>query len=646
MRYQSWKHFLNSKVHRMRNKFTNWFGLNSPLPSIYNGARRKATGPRLRQFQKQKFSKTTLPHTKQSIPKREQSNSSLNVMVSSSEMETSTDKINELMELSHQHDMLRTEQIQLETQIQKQIAVLIKAVHRHRSGTKKLQELEKLISEYIAEVQAPFGDCTKGSNDCCASKSETVLVPAARKRVERKVGGHEKSSDFYYDFMPVLVKRYAAIRTLARRWMEKAHVKRRRSSPLDIYSAVSLQPRTSLERMVKPAFTETFTTPGARKSQPQVKELSTDEQIERDMQEMKRQTALDEGKKLTTSLRSLLSGEELRKSAESAGKESTSKRGKARNRLKSKESATSDIDKVAASPRFGKRKGRKRRTSRKSVQSGTSDATRQGQKGRIRKKTLRRSRKSIASAERDTSVRRRSQSRRKVKKRASKSSKRSRRSSSQKSVDAIDVPARERKESVTESSGKASQITNKAEKSLETMLADIDKGDMVERKPKRKSAQSVTSTGETVGRKYKLRDMEVKPEEFHDEYSALEQYWGVPLRDDYKLKKLMELNSLLDDLMVEEERKPVPKRALPSRQMSTKPSKRELSDLQKLFILFKECQECQKKQQEEDMLINERKCAVKRQKDYYNTIRNAAGMPDCLPDDSDCSFACSCNSFV
>ncbi|XP_019844333.2 uncharacterized protein LOC109579215 [Bactrocera dorsalis] len=430
------------------------------------------------------------------------------------------------------------------------------------------------------------------------------------------MGGSEPSTDIYSELMPEIVKKYTAMRKFARRWMHKANIKRRHTTGLDIATIIKKQ-RMSWEPTVR--LRETV-------AMQNIVPTMTNEQYEREIA-LKSHSATSvfqeissnrNEQKITDSLKSVLPPLEA-----VVASEESSKLTKRRKILKSKQSATSDIDESAKRRRTGKRRGRaRRRSSRKSQQSVTSDGPKKGQRKR---KGRRKSIKSLDSGGQDMKQSRRGHSVRKGRKRQSKEK------------------------------SKASQISQEPESRAGTVQSIVDeksaKENLLFEMNLQQQSVPVQMKKASVNEKTALDKFRRKSVEFDKsqsdtncQFHALEEYWGVPLRTDCTLDKLERLNSILDELIVEEEKKPSPplKHMLSSRNVVRKPSKREMRDLEKLLVLLKECKKCQKKQ--EKAKAAERDFAVLCKKEHDDAIKNAAGLPDYFPEDSDFSVMCSCNS--
>ncbi|XP_067635966.1 putative leucine-rich repeat-containing protein DDB_G0290503 [Eurosta solidaginis] len=150
---------------------------------------------------------------------------------------------------------------------------------------------------------------------------------------------------------------------------------------------------------------------------------------------------------------------------------------------------------------------------------------------------------------------------------------------------------------------------------------------------KRNTTDSVkSSSGSTKkGKRYDKEKRNI--DHVKSEFSLLEEYWGVSLRQsdlETSFSSLLIMNSIVDNLIEPEAQKPTLSRSVSKK--SIKPEKvEEISDFQRLLKLLIECQECEKQQKDKQYEAN--KIAEQKRKEYYETMRRAAGLPDCLPDD-------------
>lgn len=601
MRCQPWKQFLHLRTLRTPTKLSKFFEVNSIFSRFYNAAKPQSREVRKRQLEKYKTHARINRITKRRKQEKDKK-----------------EKINAFVKLSRRYDELRAEQKHLEKQIKNRTTVLIKAVYRHKKSMKKLDELERTLATYSEELKQAVSNNVLRGVVAHSLNGETTEVNYNKLQTLRRMGGSDLNTEFYSDIMPDIIRKYTAVRKYGNRWMQKANIKRH-NTVMDIASIIKKQQRMSWDPTAK-LLRETI----AMQTE-EIVPTMTNEQYEREIALRSHSVtsvfhninSYPNVQKITESLKSLLDPSEV-----VVASEESSKLPKQRKRLKTKQSATSNIDESSKRHRTGKRRGRaRRRSSRKSQQSTTSDGLKKGQRKR---KGKRKSIKSIDSGGQDMKLSRSGRkSRKRYSKEKSKLSKISQgRGSRAEALQSVD----------DEKIGKESLLLET--KLLQQMVpAQIKKGS-VDRK--------------TTLDKFKRKSVELeKPQsDTNYQFRALEEYWGVPLRTDSTLEKLERLNSILDELIVEERKKPPPprKHANASRNVAPKPSKRERHDLEKLLVLLKECKQCQKKQ--EKAKTAERDFAVLCQKEYNDAIRNAAGLPDYFPEDSDFSLICSCNSLT
>uniref|UniRef100_A0A0A1X738 Uncharacterized protein n=1 Tax=Zeugodacus cucurbitae TaxID=28588 RepID=A0A0A1X738_ZEUCU len=597
MRYQPWKKPFHLRAQRTPMKFCKSLGFNSIYSRFYNAAKQKSLEAR-----------------KQKLEKRKTYASENRIIKRSKEERDKKEKIHTFVELSRKYDMLRAEQMNLERQIKRRTSVLLKAVYRHRKSTQILGELERTLATYSEQLKQTLSNNILSAAIEHGLNGGTMEANHNKLNITRTMGGSDLPTQYNTDLMHTFVKKFTIMRNYARRWMQKAHIKRRRSS-VDLATLIKKQQRLSWE-----PFREAF----ALHIKEPIKPAITNEQYERgkslkshSLTSFRNTISLRNKQKREESLRSLLAPSEI-----VVASEESSKLPKRTKKLKIKQSATSDIDENARRQRTGKRRGRgRRRSSRKSQQSTTIDGLKKRQKKR---KARRKSIKSLDNTGQD--MKERGKSARKGRKRRSKDNQRL---------------------------SKISRESGSHARTLQTVSdANTDKEALMFEAVKNMVAV------QTAADKFKGKMIEAQSET-QQLFRVLEEYWGVSLREDYTLKKLERLNSILDELIVEEEKKPQPpqplpppsapsphasKHALTSRKVMPKRRKHEIRDLEKLLILLKECKKCQKKQ---DKLKTSRSdCTVLCQKEYYDAIRNAAGLPDYFPDDSDFSLICSCNSVI
>lgn len=566
MRYQRWKQSLHLRAQRTPNKFSKSFSVNPRFSRFYNTE--KSLKTRNLQLEERKI------HASENhITKRTKEENDKN------DVGRAVGGVDKYVELSRRYDSLRADQKYLEKQIKNRTTVLIKAVYRHKKSMKKIGELERTLKTYNQQLKQSVSNNVFRAAVEHSMNGGTIGENCNKSEILRTMGGSDAATDVNSDLMPTFVKKFALIRNYARRWMQKANIKRRHSSAIDPARKIKKQQRMSWD--LKPVH-ETI----AMQIKEPIKPIMTNHLHGISMYQNE--------KKRTESFKNSLAPSEVVDISEES-----SKLANRRKKLKTKQIATFDIDESAKRQRAGKRRSRgHRRSSRKSQQSTTSDGLKKGQRKRKGRRKSIKSLESLESTGQHVKQNRRSQSARKSRKRQSKEKAKL---------------------------SKASQESGSHAGALQSANDEkIVKGNLMLEANLLQQIQSDTN----------------------HQFRALEKYCEIPLRADYTLLKLERLNNILDELIVEEEKKPPPspKPVLPSREAISKPKKREMHGLEKLLILLKECKKCQRKQ--EKAKTSEQDCAVLCQREYHDAIRNAAGLPDYFPEDSDLSLICSCFSLT
>uniref|UniRef100_A0A0K8UC69 Uncharacterized protein n=1 Tax=Bactrocera latifrons TaxID=174628 RepID=A0A0K8UC69_BACLA len=224
MRYQPWKQSLHLRTLRTPNKFNKFCGVNSTFARFYKATKQQSLETRIRQLEKSKAYAST-----NRITKRRK------------EGQYKKEKINALIELSRQYDALRAEQKHLERQIKNRTTVLMKAVYRHKQSTKKLGELERTLATYSEQLKPAVSNNVLRAAVEHSLNGEITQVNHNKLQILRRMGGSEPNTDIYSELMPDIVQKYSAMRKYARRWMQKANIKRRHTTGMDIATIIKKQ---------------------------------------------------------------------------------------------------------------------------------------------------------------------------------------------------------------------------------------------------------------------------------------------------------------------------------------------------------------------------------------------------------------------